>query len=133
LYHSVEDFPEMLNWVQVRALSRPVQDLYTRVLQVITHSPRFVARGIVLLEDKCLPLTIKSPCRGKHLVSEHSDVLVLPHGTYTKVELADPTAGHAPPNHQGSPSMLNCGDNALWAKPFPLSLLTKTRFAPQKS
>ncbi|KAI0227845.1 Two pore calcium channel protein 1A [Lamellibrachia satsuma] len=54
-----EDFPEMLNWVQVWALGQPVQDLYTRGLQVITHSPLFVARGIVLLEDKCLPLTIE--------------------------------------------------------------------------
>ena len=79
LYLSEEDFPQMFDGIQVWALSRPVQDLYTRALKESTHPPRFMARGIVLLEDKCLPLTIKRCCRGKHVISEHSDVLVLSH------------------------------------------------------
>ena len=54
LYLSEEDFPQMFYGVQVRALDRPVQDLYTRALEESTHPLRFTARGIVLLEDKGL-------------------------------------------------------------------------------
>ena len=105
----------MFDGVQVRALSRPIQDHCTRALKESSHPSCFMARGIVLLEDKSLPLTIKRCCRGKHVVSEHSDVLVLSHGALTPVHLADTEPRHASPDHQGASSVLHCGDNALLA------------------
>ena len=71
-----------------------------------------MARGIVLLEDKCLPLTIKRCCRGKHVISEHSDVLILSHMSFAAVDLADSKSG------------------GLWAVSLPYSPPHKSLLCP---
>ena len=56
LYFSEEDFPQMFDGIQVRALSQP--PLHQSAQRQHTLSAHY-GQGIVLLEDKILPLTIK--------------------------------------------------------------------------
>ena len=68
-----------------------------------------------LLGEKCC-------CRGKHVISEHSDVLVLSHGALKPVNLVDTVLRHASPDHQ------------CFTVYFSSNLLrTYARFAPRKS
>ena len=77
-----------------------------------------MARSIVMLKDALMVITIKCSERGQHVNPEHFDVLVLPHGSFTPIQLANPEHLHATPHHQGAPSVLDCGNNAMWAESF---------------
>ena len=70
----------MFYGIQVWALGRPLQDLDVRALEESRHLVRFMARSIVLLEDKCFTLAIKWRSWWQHVVPQHPHVLVLSHG-----------------------------------------------------
>jgi len=70
------------------------------------HCVHFMARIMVLLEDKCFSLTIKWRIWRQHVVPDHFYIFVMLHGAFTQVGLADPSLIYVPPDHQGAHSVL---------------------------
>ena len=90
----------------------------------------FMARRIILLEDKCCILAVKR--RSQHVMIQHFDILFQLRCAFTKVLLAN-SVSDIHPSHQGPGTVLHSGRIHFVLNLSPTLLLRYACFAPHKS
>src|SRR5699024_5477583 len=103
---SLQVVPQVFDWIEVRSLCRPLQDLNPVILEPPTCLGEGMFGIVVLLEDDLPPLKAVVVKSHKRLVVQDAAVKVGIHPSVYPTRVADPSGSHASPHHQGAATKL---------------------------